>query len=130
MCIFFFFKQKTAYEVRISDWSSDVRSSDLAQSPSWMLPPRPGKRVAARPPCTASAARINVLDGTQPTLTQVPPITPWPISATFAPSSAALIAAEEPAEPAPTPAPSYPARMSAVRGTSLSGRVDLGGSRT
>src|SRR3546814_5050800 len=28
MC-FFFFKQKTAYEVRISDWSSDVCSSDL-----------------------------------------------------------------------------------------------------
>src|SRR3546814_5375466 len=27
--IFFFFKQKTAYEVRISDWSSDVCSSDL-----------------------------------------------------------------------------------------------------
>src|SRR3546814_9768958 len=29
---FFFFKQKTAYEMRISDWSSDVCSSDLA----WM----------------------------------------------------------------------------------------------
>src|SRR3546814_4783331 len=29
MCCFFFFKQKTAYEVRISDWSSDVCSSDL-----------------------------------------------------------------------------------------------------
>src|SRR3546814_10644156 len=29
MC-FFFFKQKTAYEMRISDWSSDVCSSDLA----------------------------------------------------------------------------------------------------
>src|SRR3546814_546817 len=28
--IFFFFKQKTAYELRISDWSSDVCSSDLA----------------------------------------------------------------------------------------------------
>src|SRR3546814_4500706 len=28
-CIFFFFKQKTAYEMRISDWSSDVCSSDL-----------------------------------------------------------------------------------------------------
>src|SRR3546814_4366944 len=27
--IFFFFKQKTAYELRISDWSSDVCSSDL-----------------------------------------------------------------------------------------------------
>src|SRR3546814_6857597 len=28
---FFFFKQKTAYEMRISDWSSDVCSSDLDQ---------------------------------------------------------------------------------------------------
>src|SRR3546814_7129151 len=27
----FFFKQKTAYEMRISDWSSDVCSSDLAE---------------------------------------------------------------------------------------------------
>src|SRR3546814_1291431 len=30
MMFFFFFKQKTAYEMRISDWSSDVCSSDLA----------------------------------------------------------------------------------------------------
>src|SRR3546814_5570255 len=30
---FFFFKQKTAYEMRISDWSSDVCSSDLAVQP-------------------------------------------------------------------------------------------------
>src|SRR3546814_1406840 len=30
MCSVFFFKQKTAYEMRISDWSSDVCSSDLA----------------------------------------------------------------------------------------------------
>src|SRR3546814_6704653 len=29
---FFFFKQKTAYEMRISDWSSDVCSSDLQRS--------------------------------------------------------------------------------------------------
>src|SRR3546814_18095710 len=28
--LFFFFKQKTAYEMRISDWSSDVCSSDLS----------------------------------------------------------------------------------------------------
>src|SRR3546814_18239202 len=40
-CFFFFFKQKTAYEMRISDWSSDVCSSvlqpldrDLLQSPA------------------------------------------------------------------------------------------------
>src|SRR3546814_4209588 len=30
---FFFFKQKTAYEMRISDWSSDVCSSDLRARP-------------------------------------------------------------------------------------------------
>src|SRR3546814_7679349 len=29
VCLFVFFKQKTAYEMRISDWSSDVCSSDL-----------------------------------------------------------------------------------------------------
>src|SRR3546814_1460113 len=29
--VFFFFKQKTAYEMRISDWSSDVCSSDLGR---------------------------------------------------------------------------------------------------
>src|SRR3546814_15735124 len=31
--MFFFFKQKTAYEMRISDWSSDVCSSDLNSRP-------------------------------------------------------------------------------------------------
>src|SRR3546814_1528056 len=33
--VFFFFKQKTAYEMRISDWSSDVCSSDLEKD--WQL---------------------------------------------------------------------------------------------
>src|SRR3546814_4533922 len=32
VCFVFFFKQKTAYEMRISDWSSDVCSSDLDDS--------------------------------------------------------------------------------------------------
>src|SRR3546814_3676416 len=31
-CLVFFFKQKTAYEMRISDWSSDVCSSDLGDA--------------------------------------------------------------------------------------------------
>src|SRR3546814_4809329 len=41
--LFFFFKQKTAYEMRISDWSSDVCSSDLCfaserpTSSGWLL---------------------------------------------------------------------------------------------
>src|SRR3546814_5474007 len=33
-CHIFFFKQKTAYEMRISDWSSDVCSSDLCDPPA------------------------------------------------------------------------------------------------
>src|SRR3546814_2585765 len=36
MCVFFF-KQKTAYEMRISDWSSDVCSSDLTQGLIWVF---------------------------------------------------------------------------------------------
>src|SRR3546814_6438491 len=34
LLVFFFFKQKTAYEMRISDWSSDVCSSDLLTAPA------------------------------------------------------------------------------------------------
>src|SRR3546814_361997 len=38
-CAFvFFFKHKTAYEMRISDWSSDVCSSDLIAAGSWQYP--------------------------------------------------------------------------------------------
>src|SRR3546814_9628042 len=60
----FFFKQKTAYEMRISDWSSDVCSSDLLshlqsydaqaerrmESPVWHIhngePPKPGTKLS------------------------------------------------------------------------------------
>src|SRR3546814_8136212 len=35
-CVVCFFKQKTAYEMRISDWSSDVCSSDLEDIPDVM----------------------------------------------------------------------------------------------
>src|SRR3546814_2557056 len=37
MSYFFFFKQKTAYEMRISDWSSDVCSSDLLLVAMWIV---------------------------------------------------------------------------------------------
>src|SRR3546814_8088285 len=46
----FFFKQKTAYEMRISDWSSDVCSSDLTTScGSCPTRPRPPSGVATTP---------------------------------------------------------------------------------
>src|SRR3546814_2908969 len=38
--VFFFFKQKTAYEMRISDWSSDVCSSDLLDIEAIRFPDR------------------------------------------------------------------------------------------
>src|SRR3546814_6867852 len=47
---FFFFKQKTAYELRISDWSSDVCSSDLPVPPPLATPAR---RCKAPGPGTA-----------------------------------------------------------------------------
>src|SRR3546814_8402438 len=43
--VFFFFKQKTAYEMRISDWSSDVCSSDLFDAR--LDHPRLGREVGA-----------------------------------------------------------------------------------
>src|SRR3546814_5187009 len=44
---FFFFKQKTAYEMRISDWSSDVCSSDLLAIFLADMYARPSKRGGA-----------------------------------------------------------------------------------
>src|SRR3546814_3234648 len=43
LCVVFFFKQKTAYEMRISDWSSDVCSSDLLRLPPAVLPQEPDR---------------------------------------------------------------------------------------
>src|SRR3546814_10435258 len=52
MCVFFFFKQKTAYEMRISDWSSDVCSSDLV---SLALSPRKTASRSSTPMAIASS---------------------------------------------------------------------------
>src|SRR3546814_5307945 len=54
---FFFFKQKTAYEVRISDWSSDVCSSDLRVEGARV--PQPGRKARG-------AARGAVAGGNAP----------------------------------------------------------------
>src|SRR3546814_3430815 len=50
LCDFFFFKQKTADDMRMSDWSSDVCSSDLPALPlSYRPPPVEGSPIADRP---------------------------------------------------------------------------------
>src|SRR3546814_112529 len=50
--MFFFFKQKTAYEMRISDWSSDVCSSDL-------LPAESSNRAAAEQAALAAILALK-----------------------------------------------------------------------
>src|SRR3546814_4378585 len=64
----FFFKQKTAYEMRISDWSSDVCSSDLGAGARWRragvpcLHARQRARAAAGRPvraCGGPAAAVH-----------------------------------------------------------------------
>src|SRR3546814_15864349 len=50
LVVFFFFKQKTAYEMRISDWSSDVCSSDLPTT----FPVRPNQEPPSSHACSGS----------------------------------------------------------------------------
>src|SRR3546814_17727875 len=68
MCCVFFLQHKTAYEMRISDWSSDVCSSDLARlrSPASAARPQPGddSTVAARTP--KPDPRVDILEKTTP----------------------------------------------------------------
>src|SRR3546814_3889971 len=58
----FFFKQKTAYEMRISDWSSDVCSSDLAgaAAPQESVPASPQGNQAQ--PATSGDAVASIVD--------------------------------------------------------------------
>src|SRR3546814_3996312 len=58
---FFFFKQKTAYEMRISDWSSDVCSSDLKHQRAYV--DRLNELVADTP--FAEAALEDIVRGAQ-----------------------------------------------------------------
>src|SRR3546814_8021301 len=53
---FFFFKQKTAYEMRISDWSSDVCSSDLKKDATALVERR-GKMAEDKIAAEERAAR-------------------------------------------------------------------------
>src|SRR3546814_19241361 len=100
----FVFKQKTAYEMRISDWSSDVCSSDLSPAGAadatarLLLPPR----IAGRPRANRSRLRrLQAAAGGQPRR----------------PGRRTLLA-REPAD-----------RKSAVSGKSVSVLVDPGGRR-
>src|SRR3546814_2379887 len=57
LLVFCFFKQKTAYEMRISDWSSDVCSSDLGGDNGGAAQGHSGSPVLATPTMPASIRR-------------------------------------------------------------------------
>src|SRR3546814_8536228 len=58
LLFFFFFKQKTAYEMRISDWSSDVCSSDLLGMTSATTFTSSAPRYPSRFPLEGETARF------------------------------------------------------------------------
>src|SRR3546814_7849037 len=73
----FFFKQKTAYEVRMSDWSSDVCSSDLAEDAlERHRRPRRGARQDDRGHRTAAQASRSVSPAGHPAGEGLPAL--WP----------------------------------------------------
>src|SRR3546814_9311571 len=59
VCFFFFFKQKTAYEMRISDWSSDVCSSDLVPIAAAIIA-APAKDPGYTPESLIAALKRNI----------------------------------------------------------------------
>src|SRR3546814_4199756 len=58
-CFFFFFKQKTAYEMRISDWSSDVCSSDLRRLASSTSEVSMGRTCSSTSAAVSEAALLG-----------------------------------------------------------------------
>src|SRR3546814_13691676 len=108
MFLFFFFKQKTEYEVRISDWSSDVCSSDLEAD---LFPPfRKGRQPVVEP-----AHVLRVMRDVQKHHGQPLPET---VTAPFRTAGRLVCTL-----------PELEDRKSVVSGKSVSVRVDLGGSR-
>src|SRR3546814_5676409 len=104
---FFFFKQKTAYEMRISDWSSDVCSSDLALGHRIALMPGQHRHAAQRLELRVRELPVDGIAyqrGKQ-----------LHDAAGFAQARRSVV--------------TRPARKSVVSGKSVSVRVDLGGRR-
>src|SRR3546814_5960701 len=96
----FFFKQKTAYEMRISDWSSDVCSSDLQLGHGGRRPGdgiRPGADRVRQP--GGAAGRRDHRQGGFDELRQAADLVAQPASA----SEIALPEAPEVAVPTPSP---------------------------
>src|SRR3546814_11932562 len=115
MLFFFFFKQKTAYEMRISDWSSDVCSSDL-----WRWAGTRQRKFRACPALcsTFPHARATAMQRCGPCQGERPCLRPAPCLAAARARGKALQST------------GHADRKSVAEGKRVSVRVDLGGRRT
>src|SRR3546814_10031918 len=82
----FFFKQKTAYEMRISDWSSDVCSSDLAIA---MSPVRSTGDMAMASTPTPTLTLSGTFDLSRMFMPPIEWELPWSAAAALAPAAIA-----------------------------------------
>src|SRR3546814_11826241 len=128
MLYFFFFKQKTAYEMRISDWSSDVCSSDLergaqAGTSHWTAI----LTVVMAPPSSADTLRknplgiyVDAIDWSR----ELDAASPTPAPASAAPAAPAVpanIPAGSPPDPNPAAPPLTPETKPCDRKTVVDG---------
>src|SRR3546814_12883664 len=111
-CGCFFLKQKTAYELRISDWSSDVCSSDLMRVVSGQVDHFGAELQMTHPDHIGRVEELDRLKTVEPLY----PLTAGLTGRIVAKAAQAALA-------------KAPDRKSVVEGTSVSVRVDLGGLR-
>src|SRR3546814_14794706 len=83
-CIVFFIKQKTAYEMRISDWSSDVCSSDLSCWPGRQSVGCSLAERASHPPCWCRTSRASEKHAGR-RRTSPDQIPPWAVKSPYRP---------------------------------------------
>src|SRR3546814_16147083 len=133
---FFFFKQKTAYEMRISDWSSDVCSSDLASSgaaassPVVTVPLVPSVSVASPDIALAPAAALPISAGAVGVTLSMTAAPSGTVGAVAAGALTSCAYADQTAGPEPltiAATATLKNRKSAVRGKRGEGRCELGG---
>src|SRR3546814_21152053 len=124
MCIylsFFFFKQKTAYDMRISDWSSDVCSSDLSCGAVAQMGERRVRNAKVR-------GSIPLSSTIPPHPVRIVPILPQAAGCVRR-LAVGSSRGRRCANPCCSSSLKPPDRKSVVSGTSVSVRVDLGGRR-
>src|SRR3546814_13749559 len=123
LIFFFFFKQKTAYEMRISDWSSDVCSSDLLHREIRARQERQGRTVRRRHARRHDRGAVG--EGARPEIL----LTDQGQAGLVRGQDGGRAGRQRKARRVPAGTPERIDRKSYVQGKSVSVRVNLGGRR-